>query len=55
MFNTIFDNSFMPYGYCLLWRKDLRFMMIVSNALTFIAYSLIPVALIHLVKKRKDL
>ena len=55
MLDTIFDNSFMPHGYCFLWRKDVLFMMIVGNALTFMSYALIPVALVQLVKKRKDL
>jgi diguanylate cyclase (GGDEF)-like protein len=55
MLDYIFDSGFMPHGYCFLWRKDLLFMMIVGNALTFVSYSLIPVALIQLVKKRKDL
>ena len=55
MLDYIFDGSFMPHGYCFSWRKDLLFMMIVGNTLTFLSYSLIPVALVHLVKKRKDL
>lgn len=55
MLDTIFDSSYMPHGFCLQWRKDLLFMVLVGNALTVVAYSLIPVALVHLVKKRKDL
>lgn len=55
MLDYILDSSFMPHGFCIQWRKDLLFMMVFGNALTFIAYSFIPVALIHLVKKRKDL
>ena len=55
MLDTLFDNSFMPHGYCFLWRRDLLFMMVFGNVLTFASYSLIPVALVHLVKKRKDL
>lgn len=55
MLDTIFDSSYMPHGFCLQWRKDLLFMVLLGNALTVIAYSLIPVALVHLVKKRKDL
>lgn len=55
MLDYLFDGSFMPHGYCFQWRTDLLFMMLVGNSLTFLSYSLIPVALIHLVKKRKDL
>lgn len=55
MLDYIFDSSFMPHGYCFQWRKDLLFMMVLGNALTFLSYSLIPVGLVYLVKKRKDL
>jgi diguanylate cyclase (GGDEF)-like protein len=55
MLDFIFDNSFMPHGYCFAWRKDLLFMMVFGNALTFISYSAIPVGLVYFVKKRKDL
>lgn len=45
----------MPHGYCLQWRGDLLFMTLVGDGLTVLAYSLIPLALIHLVRKRDDL
>lgn len=55
MLNKIFDGSFMPHGHCLLWREDLLFLTLVGDGLTVIAYGIIPIALIYLVKKRKDL
>ena len=55
MLDYVRDSSFMPHGYCFLWRKDLLFMMVVGNALTVISYGLIPVALVQLVNRRKDL
>ena len=55
MLSNIFDGSFMPHGHCLLWREDLLFLTLVGDGLTVIAYGLIPMALIYLVKKRKDL
>ena len=55
MLEDFMDGSFMPHGYCLQWRGDLLFMTLVGDGLTVLAYSLIPLALIHLVRKRDDL
>ena len=55
MLDTLLDGSFMPHGHCLLWRWDLLFLHVSGDALTFVAYSLIPLALIKLVRKRDDL
>lgn len=55
MLDFIFDSGFMPHGYCFAWRSDLLLMMLLGNALTVISYSLIPGALVYLVKERKDL
>jgi hypothetical protein len=55
VFDTLFDGSFMPHAHCLLWRWDLLFLHVSGDFLTFIAYALIPFALIKLVRKRDDL
>lgn len=55
MFHEFMDGSFMPHGYCLQWRVDLLFMTLVGDGLTVLAYGLIPIALIQLVRKRTDL
>jgi hypothetical protein len=55
MFNKLFDGSFMPHGHCLLWRWDLLFLHVTGDLLTFTAYSIIPLVLIYLVRKREDL
>ncbi|MGJ3260815.1 MAG: sensor histidine kinase [Rhodospirillales bacterium] len=47
--------SFMPHGYCLLWRPDLVALHAVSDALIFLAYASIPAALVVLVRKRPDI
>ena len=51
----IFDGSLMPHGHCLLWRHDLLFLNLFGDGLTFLAYSIIPMALVYLVRKRDDL
>jgi diguanylate cyclase (GGDEF)-like protein len=55
MLNKLFDGSFMPHGHCLLWRWDLLFLHVTGDLLTFTAYSIIPLVLIYLVRKREDL
>lgn len=47
--------SFMPHGYCLLWRPDLVALHAVSDALIFLAYASIPAALVVLVRKRPEI
>lgn len=47
--------AFMPHGYCLLWRPDLLWTLIISDALIAIAYFSIPLALIHFVRGQKNL
>lgn len=55
MLDNLLDGSFMPHGHCLLWRWDLLFLHVSGDLLTFIAYSIIPFALIELIRKRDDL
>jgi two-component sensor histidine kinase len=47
--------SFMPHGYCLLWRPDLVAMHAVSDGLIALAYIAIPVAMLTFLRKRPDI
>lgn len=47
--------SFMPHGYCLLWRPDLVALHAISDGLIFLAYASIPAALVIFVRRRPDL
>ena len=53
--NDLLNGDFMPHGHCLLWRTDLLLLHVGGDTLTFIAYMLIPIALIRLVRARDDL
>lgn len=53
--HQLINGDFMPHGHCLLWRLDLLFLNVGGDVLTTTAYMLIPLALIHLVRKRDDL
>lgn len=48
-------TNFMPHGHCYLWRKDILYTHLISDTLIFLAYFSIPIALVYLVKKRKDI
>jgi PAS domain-containing protein len=47
--------SFMPHGYCLLWRPDLVAMHAVSDGLIALAYISIPVTMLTFLRKRPDI
>lgn len=51
----LLKGDFMPHGHCLLWRPDLLGLHVGGDVLTTLAYMLIPMALIQLVRKRDDL
>ena len=47
--------SFMPHGYCLLWRPDLVALHAISDAVIAFAYVAIPVAMLVFLRKRPDI
>lgn len=49
------DGSYAPHGYCLLWQPELIWTHVVADSLIALAYFSIPVALITLVRRRKDI
>jgi signal transduction histidine kinase len=54
-FRRLFDSDFMPHGGCYLWRPELVWLHVSSDSLIVLSYVLIPIALVQLVRKRKDL
>ncbi len=52
---TLFDSSTLsPHGYCLVWRPELIWLHVGSDAIIAIAYYSIPFALAIFVSKRRD-
>jgi len=47
--------TMMPHGFCLSWEPRLMGLHIVSDTLTVLSYATIPVTLMVLVRRRKDL
>ncbi|XPF93177.1 hypothetical protein ACM9HF_14250 [Colwellia sp. RE-S-Sl-9] len=48
------NPSFMPHGHCYLWRSDILWTHVLSDAAIGIAYYLIPLVLAILIYKRKN-
>ncbi|MCT7950367.1 ATP-binding protein [Ancylothrix sp. C2] len=53
--HDIFSNYFIPHGHCYLWKPGLVGLHILSDSFISLAYFLIPMELIYIVKKRKDI
>lgn len=52
----LFDTaSFMPHGYCLIWRPELVWMHGISDTVIAMAYFTIPAAILTLLSRRRDL
>ena len=49
------SSGFMPHGYCYRWVPGLVWLHGISDSLIFLAYMSIPVTLIYIVRRRKDL
>ncbi len=48
-------GNLLPHGYCFTWDPALLWTHVVSDSLIGLAYVSIPVTLVHLLRKRKDL
>lgn len=55
LMNWFIPEEFMPHGHCYLWDPSLLRQIVISNALIGLSYFSIPLALIYLVRKRKDI
>jgi signal transduction histidine kinase/CheY-like chemotaxis protein len=53
--NIFKSDAFMPHGHCYLWRPEILWLNVVSDALIAVAYFVIPSFLIIFFLRRKDL
>jgi two-component system NtrC family sensor kinase len=51
----MFGSVGLPHGFCFLWNPQLLWLHVLSDALIALAYFLIPVALLRIVRKRRDI
>jgi signal transduction histidine kinase len=54
-FRRLFSDDFMPHGHCYFWKPEIVWLHVVSDTLITLAYYSIPVILLVLVRKRRDL
>jgi PAS domain S-box-containing protein len=55
-FQKLFSSSdFMPHGHCYFWRPEIVWLNVISDALIALAYYSIPLSLVYLVRKRRDI
>ncbi len=52
--NFFNSDDFMPHGHCFLWEPGILWMHVISDAVTALSYYAIPLALLYLIRKRKD-
>ncbi|MDZ8051575.1 MAG: ATP-binding protein [Aulosira sp. ZfuVER01] len=56
LWNLFFTSGpFIPHGHCYLWKTDLVWLHILSDAIIALAYYSIPATLFYFVNKRQDL
>ena len=48
-------NGWMPHGFCIQWTPSILWSYVVSDALTALSYYAIPLQLIYIAWRRKDL
>ena len=51
----MFATDFLPHGYCMRWASEVVWLHVISDALTALAYYVIPFGLLYFVRRRKDL
>lgn len=55
LFAAFSDGSYAPHGYCLLWQPGLIWTHVIADSVIALAYFSIPIALITLIRRRRDL
>lgn len=55
MLELFSTQGFMPHGHCYLWRPEIVWLHVISDSLIFLSYVIIPITLVYIVRRRKDL
>jgi PAS domain S-box-containing protein len=54
-FKRLFSSDFLPHGTCYLWNPKIVWLHVISDSIITLSYYCIPIALIYLVRKRRDI
>lgn len=55
LLGKLFSANFMPHAHCFFWQKDLLSLHVISDAVIALAYYVIPLGLIYIIRRRDDL
>lgn len=55
LIDLIFTPEFMPHGHCYFWQPALLWLNVSADFLIFLAYGSIPLAILYLRRRRRDL
>lgn len=55
MLESFFSGEYMPHGHCFLWQPAILWTTVISDLLIAVAYFSIPILLLIVINKRKDL
>jgi two-component sensor histidine kinase len=53
--NVLTTGPFIPHGHCYLWLPELVWLHVTTDALIALAYYIMPMMLVYVVRKRRDL
>jgi len=54
-FKRLFSSDFLPHGTCYLWNPKIVWLHVISDSIITLSYYCIPIALVYLVRKRRDI
>jgi hypothetical protein len=54
-FKRLFFPDFMPHGHCYFFRPDILWLNVASDAVIALSYYMIPISLLYIVIKRRDM
>ena len=54
-FDLFSSDGFMPHGHCYLWQPEILWLHVVSDSIIFLAYMMIPITIVMLLRKRPSL
>lgn len=55
IWDFLYDEGFQPHGFCLMWKPEIFWTHVAADALIAGAYFSIPVAMLHLARRRSDI
>jgi PAS domain S-box-containing protein len=51
----LFSSEFLPHGTCYLWNPKIVWLHVISDSVITLSYYCIPIALVYLLRKRRDI